>query len=169
MTCAPAADLPGRVAPNPGAAPTASPDTAKQTRPNELAGDMRVAAFRTARRVKAERGAADLSDSQLSVLAWLHQDGPMAPGLLAERQHVQPPSMTRTVNSLVELGLVEKGEHPTDRRQVVVSLTEAGSAEVRETRRRRDEWLTKRLASFTPAERATLAEATVLLRRLVAE
>ncbi|MCC2307232.1 MarR family winged helix-turn-helix transcriptional regulator [Cellulomonas chengniuliangii] len=153
------------------AASTASPGpvTAKQCRPRELAGDMRVAVFRTARRVRSERGSADLSDSQFSVLAWLHQNGPMAPGALAERQHVQPPSMTRTVNSLVELGLVAKGEHPTDKRQVVVSLTDAGTAEVRETRRRRDEWLTRRLASFTPEERATLAEATVLLRRLVAE
>jgi DNA-binding MarR family transcriptional regulator len=76
--------------------------------------------------------------------------------------------MTRTVNALVEIGFVQKSEHPTDGRQVVVSLTEAGEAEVRETRRRRDAWLAQQLSSFTPDERATLAQAAQLLRRIAA-
>jgi DNA-binding MarR family transcriptional regulator len=143
--------------------------TAKQCRPENLAGELRIGIFRSARRLRAERGAADLPDHQFSVLAWIHMDGPMTPGALAERQHVQPPSMTRTVNALAELGFVTKAEHPNDGRQVVVSLTEKGAAEVTETRRRRDQWLTRRLTAFTPAERATLAEAAQLLRRLAAE
>jgi DNA-binding MarR family transcriptional regulator len=143
--------------------------TAKQCRPENLAGELRIGIFRSARRLRAERGAADLPDHQFSVLAWIHIDGPMTPGALAERQHVQPPSMTRTVNALAELGFVTKAEHPNDGRQVVVSLTDKGAAEVTETRRRRDQWLTRRLTAFTPAERATLAEAAQLLRRLAAE
>ncbi|MGW6132169.1 MarR family winged helix-turn-helix transcriptional regulator [Cellulomonas sp. NPDC055163] len=150
------------------AAPRPAP-TAKQCRPENLAGELRIGIFRSARRLRAERGAADLPDHQFSVLAWIHMDGPMTPGALAERQHVQPPSMTRTVNALAELGFVTKAEHPVDGRQVVVSLTEKGAAEVTETRRRRDQWLTRRLTAFTPAERATLAEAAQLLRRLAAE
>ncbi|MFS0700110.1 MarR family winged helix-turn-helix transcriptional regulator [Cellulomonas sp. 179-A 4D5 NHS] len=154
-----------------GAAATATrpAPTAKQCRPENLAGELRIGIFRSARRLRAERGAADLPDHQFSVLAWIHMDGPMTPGALAERQHVQPPSMTRTVNALAELGFVTKAEHPNDGRQVVVSLTEKGAAEVTETRRRRDQWLTRRLTTFTPAERATLAEAAQLLRRLAAE
>ncbi|MBB2924146.1 MarR family winged helix-turn-helix transcriptional regulator [Cellulomonas cellasea] len=151
-----------------GAAARPAP-TAKQCRPENLAGELRIGIFRSARRLRAERGAADLPDHQFSVLAWIHMDGPMTPGALAERQHVQPPSMTRTVNALAELGFVTKAEHPNDGRQVVVSLTEKGAAEVTETRRRRDQWLTRRLTAFTPAERATLAEAAQLLRRLAAE
>jgi len=100
------------------------------------------------------------------VLAWIHANGPLTPGALADIQRVQPPSMTRTVNALVELGLVAKSEHPTDGRQVIVSLTDAGASEVRETRRRRDAWLTKRLAAMGAPERAVLAEAAVLLREL---
>jgi hypothetical protein len=50
---------------------------------------------------------------------------------------------------------------------VVLSITEAGMAEVRETRRRRNAWLAERLATLTPAERETLAQAAVLLRRIV--
>ena len=133
-----------------------------------LAGDLRIAVGRVSRRIRAERGAAGLTDPQFTVLAWLNKEGPLTPGQLAERERIQPPSMTRTVNGLVELGLVAKAEHPTDGRQVVVSLTEAGVAEVRETRRRRDAWLAGRLATLDPDERALLVDAAELLRRIAA-
>lgn len=120
------------------------------------------------RRVKAERGDAGLPDPQFNVLAMLHAHGAMTPGQLAEAERIQPPSMTRTVNCLVELGLVAKTEHPTDGRQVLVDLTEAGRAEVHETRRRRDAWLTGRLSQLTADERHRLGEAVELLRRIAA-
>jgi DNA-binding MarR family transcriptional regulator len=74
--------------------------------------------------------------------------------------------MTRTVAALAELGLVTRTEHPADRRQVLVALTPAGTATVRETRRRRDAWLARRLAALTPAEREDLARAAEILRRI---
>jgi DNA-binding MarR family transcriptional regulator len=135
------------------------------TRP-ALAGELRASIMMAARRIRSQRGEVGLSDPQYTVLVWLTKKGSLTPGQLAELERIQPPSMTRTVNGLVELGLVAKHEHPTDGRQVVVSLTEAGKAEVRETRRRRDVWLTKQLSTLTPDERATLAEATELLRRI---
>jgi len=81
---------------------------------------------------------------------------------------MRPPSMTRTVNALDDLGLVRKSEHPTDGRQVLVAVTEAGVAELRETRRRRDAWLTRRLSALTAEERAVLAASSELLRRIAA-
>lgn len=135
------------------------------TRP-ALAGELRAAIMLAARRIRLQRGDVGLSDPQYTVLVLLSKRGPLTPGQLAELERIQPPSMTRTVNGLVELGLVTKDEHPTDGRQVVVSLTGAGKAEVRETRRRRDAWLTKQLSTLTPDERTTLAEATELLRRI---
>ncbi|GEL48856.1 MarR family transcriptional regulator [Cellulomonas hominis] len=134
----------------------------------ELAGELRVALAKSSRRIRSRRGAADLPDPQFNVLAILLREGPLTPGALADTEHVQPPSMTRTVNALVELGFVRKSEHPTDGRQVVVSLTEPGEAEVRETRRRRDAWLADQLETLTPEERRTLAQAAVLLRRIAA-
>ncbi|MFB9954818.1 MarR family winged helix-turn-helix transcriptional regulator [Cellulomonas denverensis] len=76
--------------------------------------------------------------------------------------------MTRTVNALVELGFVTKEAHATDGRLVVVRLTPAGESEVRETRRRRDDWLAQQLKNLTADERSTLAQAAVLLRRIAA-
>jgi len=132
----------------------------------DLAGELRLAIGQASRRIRAERGAAGLTDPQYTVLVWLIKQGPMTPGQLAERERIQPPSMTRTVNSLVDLGLVAKSEHPTDGRQVVVTLTDAGVAEVHETRRRRDAWLAGRLATLSPDERTLLVDAAELLRRI---
>lgn len=160
MPVAPAA--PASTSPRP--APRAS-----GARTAELAGELRIALSRAFRRIRAERGQADLPDPQFVVLAWLHKKGPLTPGALAELERVQPPSMTRAVNALAGAGFVAKSDHPTDGRQVIVSLTEKGAAEVRETRRRRDTWLSGRLATLTPDERATLAEAAVLLRRIAEE
>ncbi len=76
--------------------------------------------------------------------------------------------MTRTVAALADAGLVERAANPDDRRQVRVHLTDAGRAVVRETRRRRDAWLARRLAELTPAEREVVAQATAILTRIVA-
>lgn len=140
---------------------------AKQMPPtNALAGELRVALGQAARRIRQQRGDAGLTDPQYNVLLWLTKKGPLTPGQLAELERIQPPSMTRTVNGLVELGLVGKTEHPTDGRQVVVTLSDLGVAEVAETRRRRDAWLTQRLQEMSPDERRLLTDAIELLRRI---
>jgi DNA-binding MarR family transcriptional regulator len=144
------------------------PASAKQSRPAGLAAELRVALLRSARRLRAEKSDADLSDGQYSVLAVLDRDGPLTPGELAGHERVQPPSMTRTLATLADLGLVSRDEHPGDRRQVLVALTAEGTATLRETRRRRDAWLARRLAELTPAERATLAAASDILVRIAA-
>jgi DNA-binding MarR family transcriptional regulator len=136
--------------------------------PATVGGDLRVALTRVSRRLRAERGEADLPEGQFGILTVLHKHGEMSPGSLAEHERVRPPSMTRAVNTLAELGLVEKVEHATDRRQVVVRLTEAGVREVAETRRRRDAWLTKQLSTLTGEEREILAGASELLIRIAA-
>ncbi len=133
-----------------------------------LAADLRQAVGRTHRRLRAQVGDAHLPYAQYSVLVVLTREGPTTPGRLAEIEGVQPPTMTRTVNCLAELGLVSKGPDPTDGRLVVVALTPVGEAEVRETRRRRDTWLTARLARLAPDDRAVLARAAVLLKEIAA-
>jgi DNA-binding MarR family transcriptional regulator len=135
------------------------------TRPG-LAADLRRALGRTHRRLRLEVGDAELSYPQFSALTVLMREGPMTPGRLAEHERVQPPTMTRTVSCLAELGLVTKTPDPTDGRQVVVALTPAGVAEVTETRRRRDAWLNSRLARLTAEDRDVLSRAAELLREM---
>jgi DNA-binding MarR family transcriptional regulator len=96
----------------------------------------------------------------------LEREGPKTPRELEAYERVQPPSMTRTLTALLELGLVTRTEHPSDRRQVLIAITEPGERTVRETRRRRDAWLARRLAALPPDEREVLARATEILRRI---
>lgn len=135
-------------------------------RPSGLAAELRVLILRSARRLRAER-TGDVTDGQYAVLAALALDGAQTPGQLAEREGVQPPSMTRTLATLADAGLVERVGQAHDRRQVAIHLTDAGRAVVRETRRRRDAWLARRLAELTPAERAVVAQAVHILNGVV--
>lgn len=138
-------------------------------RPPALAADLRVAVTRTVRRLRLERSSEQITDGQYAALAALANRGPMSPTALAEDQNVQCPPMSRIIGALVESGLARRDEHPTDGRQVVVSVTQAGRAEVDETRRRRNVWLESRLAELTPADRETLARAAHLLERIATE
>jgi DNA-binding MarR family transcriptional regulator len=90
----------------------------------------------------------------------------MTPGELAEHEKVQPPSMTRVIAVLEERNLVHRSPHPTDRRQVVLTVTEEGRALVQRVRRRKDAWLARRLAELTAQERATLRAAVPILEKL---
>ncbi len=137
-----------------------------RARPAVLAADLRISLMRSVRRLRAEKSRTDVSDSQYSVLAVLDRRGPMILKELADYERVQPPSMTRSISALVELGLVSRAAHPVDGRQVVVALTPRGADEIQETRRRRTEWLAQRLAALSAAERDVLATASEILRRV---
>jgi len=133
---------------------------------NELAHQLRLTVLRLARRVRAERADDAMSDGRLSVLSLLANQGAQTLGSLAESERVTPPSMNRTINALVESGLVTRVADSSDGRKVVIDLSEAGSRLVKETRRKRDAWFSARLAKLSPEERATLDAAAPILRRL---
>lgn len=93
----------------------------------------------------------------------------MTPGALAIRERVRPPSMTRVVASLAELGFVERRAHPDDGRQVLVSISAAGRQLVEAERRASREWLQQRLAELQPDQRETLSAAADLMLVIVNE
>jgi DNA-binding MarR family transcriptional regulator len=132
-----------------------------------LAAELRVGVMRLRRRLALERHPEnDLSLGQMAVLGLLLRRGEMTIGQLARLERVQPPSMTRTVSCLEELGHVVRGPHETDGRVVVVALTERGREVVLADRSRRDAWLAVQLAHLTPDERAALRRAAPILDRL---
>jgi DNA-binding MarR family transcriptional regulator len=145
--------------------------TPPQTRSDAgLATALRISVSRLARRLRAERDArglaTELSDTQLAALSALERHTAMTPGELAEHEKVQPPSMTRVIAVLEERELVERSPHPTDRRQVILKVTEEGRAVVQRVRRAKDAWLARRLAELTTEERATLRAAVPILEKL---
>ena len=136
-----------------------------------LATALRISVSRLARRLRVERlmpelGEPALSDTQLAALATLERRGAMSPGDLAEHEKVQPPSMTRVIAALVDWGLVTRAPHPTDRRQVILTVTPEGRSLVQRVRRRKEAWLAQKLAALSPQERATLREAAPILEKL---
>ena len=137
------------------------------TRPDAaLAGSLRDAIGRLGRRMRAERAPSDLSLGQWAALRTLDSHGPMTPSELAAHEKVQPPSMTKILANLESHGYITRTPDPVDRRQVVVAPSSAGRAFLADDRRRRDKWVSQRLANLEPAERATLAAALPALEKL---
>ncbi len=129
------------------------------------AQEIAIAVARLNRRLRQERHS-ELTPTQLSVLGAMTTAVPVTPGALAAREKVSPPSITRTLGALVELGLVDKAPHPADGRQVVVSVSERGASVLAEERQRRDAWLYLRLQELDDHDREVLTEAAEILTRL---
>jgi DNA-binding MarR family transcriptional regulator len=135
----------------------------------QLAGDLSLAVVRLARQLRFRRADSKISLSQLSALSTLAKEGAMTPGALATRERVRPPSMTRVIASLAEMGLVERSAHPSDGRQVLVSASPSGASLVEAERRASQEWLRVRLARLDPEQRRTLLTAADLMTGMVEE
>jgi DNA-binding MarR family transcriptional regulator len=135
-----------------------------------LASELRLSVMRLRRRLAAEvHPDNELSMNAMAVLGALFRHGELTIGELAARERVKAPSMTRTVNCLEEGGHVVRRPHATDGRQVLVALSETGRATLLADRRRRDEWLARRLRDLTPDERDVLRRAAPILERLAQE
>jgi DNA-binding MarR family transcriptional regulator len=145
-----------------------STDVARLVRTDaELASALRISLMRLSRRLRQERGDSDaLSPNQLGVLGTLMRHGSLAIGELASYERVRPPSMTRTVGGLVDVGLVQRESSPSDGRQVLVGLTEGGRSVVVESRRRKEAWLNRVLADLTADQRRILRAALPILEGL---
>ncbi len=87
----------------------------------------------------------------------------MTPGALAIRERVRPPSMTRVIASLADMGLVDRTPHPVDGRQVLVSVSEAGAELVKAARR------APRLSTLDGDKREILRNAADIMMALVDE
>ncbi len=148
---------------------TTSPRTPTPKTPDaDLAGRLRLAVMRLGRRLRQE-SATDVTPSQLSTLATISRLEPVTLGRLAAAERVRPPTVTRVVGSLEDVGLVERERDSVDGRVWHVSLTTRGHRHLAQIRRRRDRFLGRRLANLTAEERATLWSAAGILERLAGE
>ena len=77
--------------------------------------------------------------------------------------------MSRSSHQLVEAGLIVREPHPTDGRQVILSLTPEGQKALRRIRRHRDEWMISRLEHLTDDERDLLRRAARVLAKVASE
>ncbi|MBF6171648.1 MarR family winged helix-turn-helix transcriptional regulator [Nocardia blacklockiae] len=134
-----------------------------------LAAELSLTVVRLTRHLRGRRADAQISLTQLSALATLNREGAMTPGALAAKERVQPPSMTRVIASLAELQLVERNPHPTDGRQIIVSLSDAGRALIQDENNAREAWMTEQLSGLTPEQLKVLDDAVGIMKQIVSE
>ncbi|WP_330228300.1 MarR family transcriptional regulator [Nocardia sp. NBC_00508] len=134
-----------------------------------LAGELSLAVVRLTRHLRGRRADSQISLTQLSALATLSREGAMTPGALAAKERVQPPSMTRVIASLTDLDLVERNPHPTDGRQIIVSLSPGGRALIADETSAREAWMTEQLATLSEEQLVVLGRAVAIMKQIVAE
>lgn len=108
----------------------------------------------------------DLSATSTATLVALDRGGPRRITELARIAGITQPSVTSLVTTLERAGLAERRSDPADRRAVLVAITPAGSAYLRERRRRNVETFTELIARLPPDEAAALAAAAPALDHL---
>jgi DNA-binding MarR family transcriptional regulator len=127
---------------------------------------LRFVLLRLSRRLRQE-STAGITPSQLSALSIIGGIGPLTIGELAEREQVQPPTMSRIVAALEIDGWVERAADRTDRRVSYVRVSSKGRDELERVRAERNELLGARLANLDPEEAATILAALPALERLL--
>ncbi len=140
--------------------------TVRTASSERIAASLRDVIARLNRRLRQTRPLGELTQTQLSALTSLDLAGALTPRELAEAERVQPPTMTRIVGKLTDLGLVERVPHPTDGRQVILSTTRSGRAVLAKNGRARDAWLGRQIAALDTDERETLWRAVRIVDRI---
>lgn len=133
-----------------------------------LADRLRVSIGRLARRLR-QQSLGGLTPSQASVISTLDVHGPMTMGRLAEHEGIAKPSVTGIVGRLVDKGLVEKREDPSDGRSSIVAIAPEGSQLLEQRRRERTAYLARRIEGLDDDDRAALERAVVLLEVMIEE
>ncbi|MET0735461.1 MAG: MarR family transcriptional regulator [Microbacterium sp.] len=75
-----------------------------------------------------ELGAIGLTQRRTHVMWLVHHRGPLMQRDIANEMGVTPRHVTTLVDELIEGGFARRGPHPSDRRAVLVSLTERGTS-----------------------------------------
>ena len=131
----------------------------------EVASRLRLSVTRLSRILRQQAGLG-LTASQLNVLVTVARNGPLTLGAVAEIEHVSPPTITKIVEKLEELALIERQSDPQDRRRTLAAATPAGLDLLAEARARKNAILVTRLAELAPADIEKLADALDALDHL---
>ena len=101
---------------------------------------------------------AGLTLPRLKVLQLVATAGPLRPRDVADYVHVAPRTVTETVDGLEADGLVARTVHPTDRRAVLLVLTDAGRTRLAEAQRRRADVVSSFTRTLDADDRARLLD-----------
>jgi DNA-binding MarR family transcriptional regulator len=132
-----------------------------------LAGEVRTEVNRLAYRLRTPATRSGITPTRLTALSALtrYPDG-VRQGDLAELMNISAPSMTRLVEILEEAGWVERRRDPADQRCLLLVLSPVGRKTLDTLREESASELSGELADLDDDERAALAAAVPVLRKL---
>jgi DNA-binding MarR family transcriptional regulator len=133
---------------------------------DEMAERLRLV-FRSMKRQAASVSGSDApSHTETFILALLDEKGPMTPSALSVAQNVRPQTTGQALDAMCTRGWVGRDPHPTDRRQILISLTTTGRRALAKGRRLRQAWLVRELGRLKPADRRLLSSSITIFERL---
>ena len=133
----------------------------------DLAIQLRAVLKMLRRRLREQGAPGDLTPSQTSVLLRLEKYGPATVSSLARAEGVRPQSMSSTVTSMQEAGLVLGGADPDDGRKTLMALSKSCAKRLQDGRAARQDWLTNEIVQkLSEREQQQVAAAIKLLGRL---
>jgi DNA-binding MarR family transcriptional regulator len=128
----------------------------------QLASDLRTVVTRLVKKLRKQSVTGQqLSLTERSTLGLLQQHRELLPSELASMEKITNQSMSQILNHLFELGFVSRKASETDKRKVLISITEKGIQTIEKVRHERDEWLAKAIRETCTSEDEALLKQTL--------
>ncbi|NIG57494.1 MarR family winged helix-turn-helix transcriptional regulator [Chitinophaga sp. Cy-1792] len=109
----------------------------------------------------------DLSMAELNVLSMLMTRKELLPSELGSQLKISSQFMSQVLKRLQELDYISRKTAAEDKRKSLISITRTGQQMVEQTRKERDEWLAKKIATlYSAQEKETIKSALSLLTAL---
>ena len=128
--------------------------------------------IRRVKRVMGERAREihpDLHPITYFILTHLAVHGPLRGADLADAFGMDKGGVSRQVQTLVDLGLVERQPNPEDRRAILLDATEVGRERLRTVARSRSDRFDERLSHWSDAELSTFARQLASYNRALSD
>jgi DNA-binding MarR family transcriptional regulator len=134
-----------------------------------LAAELRTVVSRLIKKLRLHSPMhATLSLTERAVIKQLSQQQPLLPSELAAREKVTTQAMSQILNHLTELGYITREPAATDKRKVLIALSDAGQATLAIMQQEVNDWLDQALQqTCSAAELETLRQSLQVLVKLV--
>ena len=111
--------------------------------------------IRRIKRVIGERARAvheDLQPASYLMLTWLADEGPVRASSMVENFNIDKGAVSRQLQHLVDLGLVERTPDPDDGRATLVAASDDAVRRLADVAAHRRKWLDEQLGDWSAAE-----------------
>jgi DNA-binding MarR family transcriptional regulator len=135
----------------------------------QFVSDLRTVITRLIKKLRKESATGQqLSLTERSTLALLHQHTQMLPSELAAMEKITNQSMSQILANLLAREYITRIASETDKRKVLISLSAKGADILQQVRDERDKWMAKAIeATCTMEEQALLKQVIGPLTKIV--